>query len=260
MRILEKVFYLVLFLVTCFIQFGMAQIQDTIGKYVNTRPLEQHTLKDGRILVILDDLWKNTQLVPFENKQRFLLRKGSVALPIMFELPDTVNAWIVDVRFTRYAPNQPPPPDPVTRIVNDQGSTITYSANWFPVPASTNAGWIQKFNNKDVTYTVTVGAAATYVFTGTKVDVIGEMCDNHGIAKIDILKGTTVVKTANADMYKNTGGSGSNACPNGEKTIIYSSGDLPKDTYTVRVQFLSADLTKTPRRDSMVFDGFQVYE
>jgi hypothetical protein len=64
---LEKAFYLVLLLVTLYIQFGMAQ--DTLGmKYLNTRPMEQLKLQDGRILVIMDDLWKNTQIIKFKKR------------------------------------------------------------------------------------------------------------------------------------------------------------------------------------------------
>jgi hypothetical protein len=172
-----------------------------------------------------------------------------------FKAPDGV---IVEATLTfKVKGTQPPPPVETSVEVNDNSTAITYSANWFY--ASGSAGWLQKFPSKDVHYTVTAGSVATHNFTGTKVAVAAELCDNHGVARIQVLKGTTVLQTQDVDMYKNTGGTGTNACPNGERAVIFTSNEFPKDNYTVRVSLLSVDLTKVPRRDSMVFDALTIF-
>lgn len=257
---LEKAFYLILFIVTFHLTFVKAQVQDTIGKYVNTKPLEQHTLKDGRILVILDDLWKNTQLVPFENKERFLLRKGSVGLPILFELPDTINSWVVDVYFTKYTSTAPPPPDPdpiiTSKEVNDNDLTVVrYSSGWNYQPVDRTKTppivWPDPFLNDDVHFTYQKDAWVEHTFTGDSVDVFSEYQANHGKARIEIRNPAgTVIKSETADMYKGT--------TINSRDVIYRTR-VPKGTYTIRVIFSEPNTLVTPKRDSMVFDSFKIY-
>jgi hypothetical protein len=159
-------------------------------------------------------------------------------------------------------PNQPPPPVETSTEINDNNAAIAYSAGWNY--SSGTANWLQKFPTKDVHTTTTRGSSFTYNFTGTKISVASELCDNHGVARIQVLKGTTVIQTANVDMYKPTGtatnpATQNNACPNGQRAIIFTSNEFPKDNYSVRVELFSTDTAPVPDRDSMVFDNFIVY-
>lgn len=158
-------------------------------------------------------------------------------------------------------PNEPPPPPVESSVeINNTNSSMVYSAGWNP----SSAPWTQKFLNGDATWTATRGATVSYNFTGTKVAVVAEVCDNHGIAKVYILKGATVIQTAEVNMYKSTGtatnpATQTNACPNGERAVIFTSNEFPKDNYWVRVELFVVDTAPTPDRNTMVFDNFIVY-
>jgi hypothetical protein len=192
---LEKAFYLVLLLVTLYIQFGMAQ--DTLGmKYLNTRPLEQLKLQDGRILVIMDDLWKNTQIVKFNNQETYYLRKKSIGLPVLFELPDTVNAWVVTIGFKKYeGPVIPPPVDEIIELDN-VGAHSVYTGAW---THAANNPWNANHFNKTISYTFAVNATVVVSFTGKKVELYSEKRVNHGIAAVSIDNGPEVM----IDQYAN---------------------------------------------------------
>lgn len=161
-----------------------------------------------------------------------------------------------------------PGPTPIVlkEHVNDQGSTIVFDPGWQKIPPDPAAQWLEKFFQKDVTITSSTGVWASYPFRGKRIELIGEKCDNHGKAKVEVLKGTTVVKSQVIDMYQATTDAAGNPatatnwCPAGVVTAIFSSGDLPLDDYVIRWKFDSNDLTKVPRRDSMVIDGVKVYE
>jgi hypothetical protein len=259
---LEKIFYLLLFLVTCYVQFGMAQ--DTVGtKYINTRP-ENMTLKDGRRLALVDEWWKYLQIVNQENvEQTYTVRRGSVGLFILIQPPDTVNTWEMDVVLRKRGVVTPPPQIVLKETVNDRDARIKYSTGWNE--SGVGASWATKFNNGDVKFTYQVGATASFDFTGKRLSVIAEECDNHSNVKIEILQGATVVKTASVNTYRSTGtaampASNANQCPAGVKAIIYTSDDLQQGNYTARVSLESVNLTTVPQRNSFVFDGFLVYE
>lgn len=260
---IEKVFYLTLFLVTCFVQFGMAQ--DTVGlKVINTRP-EIMTLKDGSRLSLLDEWWKYLQIINQVNvEQTYTVRRNSVGLFILIQPPDTINTWEMDVVLRKRGTVDPPPPQIVLKeTVNDRDVRVKYSTGWNESGAG--AAWASKFNNGDVKFTYQVGATASFTFTGKKISVIAEECDNHSNVKIEILQGATVVKTTSVSTYRSTGtssmpASNANQCPAGIKAVIYTSDVLPQGTYTARVSLENVNLTTVPQRNSFVFDGFQVFE
>lgn len=248
-----KLFYLVLFLATLYAHFASAQLLDATFKSQTV---------DGKTITTVDsikNIWnKRVDLTPTHG-QTYDWRLGADSANYFHPTPGkNMRARVTFYDAAIGLPTtEPPPPVITTTRINDRDLTkVTYSGSWTP---ASGASWTQKFHNNDVTYSVTPGGVATLNFTGTKVEIVAEKCDNHGVARVQILKGATVVQTQDVDMYKNTGGTASSPCPNGEVASIFTSNDLPQDSYSVRVTFLSTDLTKVPRRDSMVFDGFVIY-
>jgi hypothetical protein len=156
-----------------------------------------------------------------------------------------------------YTPRTEPTAPILKTTINDHNNTITYSNGWVKAAGQS---WTEKFNNVDVSYTYTVGSSATMSFTGRRVEVIAERCDNHTPVKIEISKGTEIIDTKIIDTYLNTGGNANNVCPAGVVSTIFISDILQHDTYSIKVSLESKDMTKIPARDSFVFDGFKVYE
>lgn len=180
-----------------------------------------------------------------------------------------LEAFIAEiVKPGTYVPPTGGGPTPVVlrEHVNDQGSTIVYDPGWQKIIPNPAAQWLDKFFQKDATLITVTNVWASYPFRGRKIELIGEKCDNHGKARVEILKGTTVIKSEVVDMYKETFDAAGNPatltnwCPAGVVAPLFTSEDLPLDNYVIRWKFESNDLTKVPRRDSMVIDGLKIYE
>lgn len=205
-----------------------------------------------------EDLWKRAILIGDEPMEVQIGKDQHMVL-IVFERKDAskVQTWVVNPKGTTV-----PQPNPIVlkEHVNDQDARIVYDPGWQKVPANPAARWLDKFHNKDVTLQYNAGVWASFKFRGRRAELIAEVCDNHPKAKVEVLKGTTVIKSEVIDMYKNTGGSATDHCPAGVVTTLFSSGDLPLDDYTIRWSLESKDMTKVPARDSFVFDGIKVYE
>lgn len=129
--------------------------------------------------------------------------------------------------------------------INDNSTRVVYTGTWVKF---TNQAWTTSFLNNDVSVSSVVNSAATVTFTGKKVSVIAEFRENHGVAKVEIKQGTTVIDSKIVDMYSATA---VNA-----PAQIYSSATLPQGTYTVTVSLASI----TTGRDSMVLDSFLIFE
>lgn len=129
--------------------------------------------------------------------------------------------------------------------INDNSTRVVYTGVWVKF---TNQAWTVPFLNNDVSTTTAVNAAATMTFVGKKVNVIAEFRENHGVAKIEVKQGTTVIDSKIVDMYSATA---VNA-----PAQIYSSATLPQGTYTITVSLNSISTGK----DSMVLDSFIVFE
>lgn len=158
---------------------------------------------------------------------------------------------------------EPTPTLTLKESVNDHDPRIIYGLGW--TKHSGTASWITKFKDSDVSLTYTVGAKGSLQFTGKKVVLIGEKCDNHGLTRVEISQGNTVISSTVVNAYKSTGtaanpATATNWCPNGEKTTLFTSDQLPQGTYTINFSMESVDLTTVPRRDSFVFDEIQVFD
>jgi len=135
-------------------------------------------------------------------------------------------------------------PPTLKEIINDADPRITYTGTWV---RWANQSWTSAFTNKDVIISYTVNNTATMSFTGRKIEVLAELRNNHGVAKIEVKQGTTVIDSKIQDMYLDTTVNG--------PSVIYSK-ELPQGTYTIVTSLTSS----TAGQDSFVFDGFKVYE
>lgn len=173
----------------------------------------------------------------------WVIPKGIVYLPtyIMIEGIDTTKAQRIRITVEPVALT-------LKETVNNgsiQGnSRVTYTGAWGVIG---NATYTQNFLNKDFAYTNIVTASFKFQFTGKKVEVILEGRNNHGTARINIRRGTLVMQTASFDMYKNT---------TANEPLSFVSNEFAQGIYDVEVIFESG----TVERNSMVFDGFRVYE
>lgn len=157
---------------------------------------------------------------------------------------DTSKRYQMEITLIDLTPN--PPPAPVLKeTVDDKDTRITYSTGW---TKQAPAAWTVNFTNSDWAQTFVVNASATMTFVGKKIVVMAERRVNHGVAKIEVKQGTTVIDSKIVDMY-------STASVNAPAQI-YSSATLPQGTYTVTVSLNSI----TAGRDSMVLDSFLVFE
>lgn len=129
--------------------------------------------------------------------------------------------------------------------LNDNSARVVYTGTWVKWA---NQTWTTSFLNNDVSVTSVVNSAATVTFTGKKVSVIAEFRENHGVAKIEVKQGATVIDSKIVDMYSATA---INA-----PAAIYTSAILPQGTYTVTVSLNSI----TTGKDSLVLDSFLVFE
>lgn len=170
--------------------------------------------------------------------------------PVVVTTPRKDSTFVLNGSYTMKSSA----PTPVTisfggarlkETVNDTDSRITYSAGW-----TKQAGqlWTAKFTGGNWSQTYVVNASATMTFTGKKVSVTAEFRENHGVAKIEVKRGTTVVDTKTVDMYAPT--------KLNEPSAIYTSEILPQGVYTVTVSLNSI----TAGRDSFVLDTFLIYE
>lgn len=186
-----------------------------------------------------DDFWSNAVLV-HDTPLEIQVGPGVAYRSIVIERSDTTKTetWIIQKKGTAS------PPLVLKESINDHDARVTYSGVW---SKAANQPWTQSFLNKDVSYTYAVNASATLTFTGKKVEVIAELRSNHGVAKIEVRQGTTVVDSQNTDMYK--------ATDVNAPTTIYSK-ELPQGTYQITVSLASV----SAGRDSMVLDGFKVFE
>lgn len=183
----------------------------------------------------------------------FKYEKGTAILPET--VPD--GTWIL-IKFNKPGADTTEVPAPALKeTISDHSDSISYTGEW---KKAANASWTQKFDSKDVTYTFELGASFSYTFTGKRVAVIAEKCDNHGSVKVDIIKNGVVIQSTTVDTYKDTGGSAASACPAGVVEPIYTSILLPQGEYTVRGTFVANNPAAVPVKDSFVFDGVKVYE
>lgn len=208
----------------------------------------EYKLQDGTKLIIPD--FDNVLLLDGTKAVDIHTPKGRAYTFLIIEYKDTTNAKILELR-----PKEMP--IVLKEVVNDHDPRIVYSASWQKYKG---LAWTKKFLNDDVNVTYGIGANADFIFTGRRVEVVAEKCDNHSSFKVDILKGSEVLFTSNVDLYLSTGGTATNQCPAGVVGVVYTSPDLPRDTYGVRVTFNSRDISTVPKKDSGVLDGFKVYE
>lgn len=234
------------------------QYEKTIDKYLNSGGLINYIVGTGNthpntmVRVLATQIAMNADVKPEE----------------LIMLQNFINEIVKPGVYVPPTGGGDPGPTPIVlkAHINDQGSAIVFDPGWQKVPANPSMEWLDKFFQKDVTITSTTGVWASYPFRGKRIELIGEKCDNHGKAKVEILKGTTVIKSETVDMYQQTFDAAGNPatltnwCPAGVVTALFTSGDLPLDDYVIRFKFDSNDLTKVPRRDSMVIDGVKIYE
>lgn len=116
---------------------------------------------------------------------------------------------------------------------------------------------LQIMNQQDVHTTFTTGSTATFQFTNTKADFYYEGCDNHGIARLEILNASMVViATADVNGFSETG---SGICDAAVR-LSHTFSSLAAGTKTARITFLTDDLGQTPPRNCFVFDGGKFYD
>lgn len=208
---------------------------------------KEYTLSNGNKLLVPD--FDNVLLIDGSEPVEIQIGKGTAYKVLIVEFSDTLTRKSIVLT--------PTVPAPVFKeFVNDHDARITYTS-WSKY---SGLSWTQKFFNNDVNATYTLGASINYTFTGRKIEVIMEKCDNHPTAKVELTKGTQVLDTQVIDLYLGTGGTATNACPAGVVQAVYTSQDLEPGTYGIKVTLDSQDLTKVPQRNSGVFDGFKVYE
>lgn len=140
-------------------------------------------------------------------------------------------------------------------VIND--NLFTYSANWFYSP-----NFKPNFQDGDAHFTITDGALATYEFTGSQVQVIAEKCDNMGTARIRILSSAAaVLQNTTVNLYNDSDGTDLDPCPAGVLGVVFTSsafgGGMCTDC-TVEISLDAQDLTTTPDRNALVFDGVVV--
>lgn len=124
-----------------------------------------------------------------------------------------------------------------------------YSVNW----TEDNTA-LAVMNNSDVHYTATTGSTATFQFTNSKADFYYEACNQHGIAKFEVLDaGLSVIATADVDTYSAVD------CNSGTRETHSFTG-LAAGIKTARVTFLTADLGQTPPRATIAIDGGKFFD
>ena len=126
-----------------------------------------------------------------------------------------------------------------------------------------STGWqedntaLQIMTDQDVWTTFAEGSTATYQFTEANATFYLEGCNNHGVAKLEILNaGMSVIATHNLDTYV----SGTGVCATGAVRLSHTFSGLAAGTKTARVTFLSDDLGQTPPRNCITFDGGRFYD
>jgi hypothetical protein len=247
----------IIFLLITFTALGQTPLADV--------KLKTHQTNAGPVTTIdsVGKVWKNVKDVNPTHGMTYTYTLGDDTARYFHPVQGkTFKAKVVFYDAAIGLPTEPTTPTETSTEINNNNNSIAYSAGWNY--ASGTAAWLQKFPSKDVHYTTTRGSSFTYQFTGTKVSIVAELCDNHGIARVQVLRGTSVMQTAEVNMYKSTGtttnpATQTNACPNGERAVIFTSNEFPKDNYSVRVELFSTDTAPVPDRDSMVFDNLVVY-
>lgn len=154
---------------------------------------------------------------------------------------DTSKRYQMEITLIDLTPTVPV----LKETINNNSTRIVYTGVWTPFA---NQAWTVPFLNNDVATTTAVNAAATMTFVGKKVSVVSEVRNNHGVAKIEVKQGTTVIDSKIVDMYSATAVN--------SPAQIYSSAALPQGTYTITVSLNSI----TTGRDSMVLDSFLIFE
>lgn len=208
----------------------LIRVKDPVFKSVimtNEKTIPQVKVKPG-------------QIIPYHllSGQNILFVALTIDAPL-----DTTKKWIFEIKAVEDIAT---PTDPTLKeTINDNSTRVIYTGTWVKF---TNQTWTTSFLNNDVSVTSVVNSAATVTFTGKKVSVIAELRENHGVAKIEVKQGTTVIDTKTVDMYSAT-------AINAPATI-YSSAILPQGTYTITVSLNSI----STGRDSMVLDSFLVFE
>lgn len=168
-----------------------------------------------------------------------------VALTIDAPL-DTTKKWIFEIKAVEDTGVIVPTEPTLKETVDDKDTRITYSTGW---TKQAPAAWTVNFTNSDWAQTFVVNASATMTFLGRKIIVMAERRVNHGVAKIEVKQGTTVIDSQIIDMYA-AGVTGN------VPSAIYTSAILSQGTYTVTVSLNSI----TTGRDSFVLDSFLIFE
>lgn len=209
---------------------------------------QNFVLQDGTKMYIPEEIWKNAIHVNISTPKEIQFEPGSQVKFIILEVPNGGKTIRISEAGTTT------PTEPVLKeTVNNTDSRITYTGTWSRYANlhwtdGTGCAECKPFHNKDVSVTYGLNASASLNFTGKKIEVVSEFRENHAFAKIEILQGTTVVETATVDMFR--------ATTVNTPATIFTSKTLPQGTYTCRVSLVNI----TAGKDSMVFDGFNVYE
>jgi hypothetical protein len=116
-----------------------------------------------------------------------------------------------------------------------------------------------------------VGSSGEYIFTSTSIALAFEKCDNAGIVRVQIFDDTSVNGTftdqigSNVDvnLYLSTGSPGNeagaqNPCPNGQRTIVFSTSGLTAGDKMIKWSLLTQDNTTVPTRSVSVFDAIDI--
>lgn len=178
MRTLKKVFYIILFFVTCFVQWGMSQ--DTSVWW------------QDNYTIVVSKQFKG--VVPLKSPTGFKVYKGTKYVTVILEMPDSSKSYNVSLAAYPLDTTAPPPDEII--LLDNVGPHNIYTGAW---THAANNTWNANHHNKTISYTYEVNATVTVSFNGKKVELFAEKRFNHGIAALSIDSGPEVM----IDQYAN---------------------------------------------------------
>jgi hypothetical protein len=190
-----------MFLVTCFVQFGMSQklAEVEIKRIWNSS--KEIDSKHG----LVED-WA----LGDDTARYFLPKPGLRSRTFIYD-PNLPLPW-----------NEVTPPiDIVTTKVD--GSKAKFGAGWYfgPTNVATTPGW----HDNTIAFANAPGSTVTYTFSGTKIELWAEILPTHGTGTVKIDNGAETKVSFN----------GAKQLP----ALIYSSPILPAGTHTITLKVTS---------------------
>lgn len=150
------------------------------------------------------------------------------------------------------------PSEPVLKLTDDDlvatystpnlGTNVYTATGWnhFSSLVSPNPTWCNAFHLKTGSFARTAGRTATYTFTGRKIEVLGELSNNKGIAGYQIDNEPEIL----VDNYAAVGVNNSQ---------VVMSATLPAGQHTLKVTVKGTK--RAASSDTIILiDGFRVYE